>query len=192
MRRGVAAFLALSAAATGCGGSEPLTRAEYVAQADAVCRDVAGRWAELEPPVPEGPVDEDEFAEMMAWDMATGRDLGGEVLDRVGDLQPPASIEDRSDEMLEALGQIVDDLDAYAAAVESRNEAELERLSDTVDDRNQEVFQRHAEALGLTSCGKGLFLSSWRATSAPDATQPELELDQPAPSSTPSRSGAGR
>lgn len=169
--------LALMLLATGCGEGEPLTRTEYAARADAVCRDVAASWRELEPPVAEDPVDEQEFAEMMAWEMAAARDLTGEVLGRVDDLTPPASLEEKTDALWETLRRIADDLDAYAAALETRNEAELERLSEEVDDTDQESFQRRAKALGLKDCGKGLFLSPWRPATAPAASQEPLDFD---------------
>ena len=174
------AVIAILVTAGGCSEAEPLSRSEFARQADEICRDVAGRWDEVEPPVVEQPVTEEGFAELMAFEMETGRTFGGEVLDRVGALNPPPSLEPRVDRMLDALGRIVDDLDAYAAALEGRNEAELERLGETVDEGNQEVFQAEAESLGLEACAKGLFLSSWRAGS------------QPIPEPSSSRSGDGR
>jgi hypothetical protein len=156
------AVLALLVSAS-CGEAEPLTRAEFVRAAEAICRDVADKWAELRPPAVQDPVSEDEYVELMAWDLATGRDLGGEVLARVGDLHPPPALEGRVEEMLGLLEEVVDGLDAIAAAVEIRNEAELERLDESFDDDITEKLRRAAEGLGLPACAKGHYLSSWRA-----------------------------
>jgi hypothetical protein len=189
VRRKWGAVLALAILA-GCSEPAPLTRSEYVREGNEVCREVAGRWKELEPPPMDDPVTEEAFAELTVWDLKTGNELGGEVVDRLGALQPPAELEDDSTRMLDALQSLLDVTDAYAAAVESRNEAELARLEQEADDDVQEVFQREARALGLDVCAKGLFLSSWRAGATPAAPQEGLDLDQPLLSS--SLSGAGR
>lgn len=188
MRRRGTAVLALLVLA-GCGESPPLSRSEYAAEGNEVCREVAGRWKDLDVPLEE-PVSEDEYVDFVAWDMRMGNELGGEVLDRVGALRPPGELEDDAGRMLDALETVLDGLDAYAAAVEIRNDAELERLEEEVDDEDLEVFRREARALGLNVCAKGLFLSSWRAAKAPQAPQEGLDMDQLAPS--PSLSGAGK
>lgn len=189
MRRRWAAVLALTILG-GCGESAPLSRSEYAQEGNEICREVAGRWKDLEPPPMEDPVTEESYLELTVWDMKTGHELGGEVLDRVGALRPPGELEDDAGRMLDALASVLDALDAYAAAAEAQNEAEIARLDEEVDDDDQEVFRREARALGLNVCAKGLFLSSWRAATTPQQPQDGLEVDQPVPS--PSLSGAGK
>lgn len=188
------AALAALLIAGGCGGSEPLSRRDYVAEADAVCREAAGRWRHAEPPVPSGAVGPDEFAELAAWEMSLGHDFGNDVLDRVRDLRPAAALEPQAERTWDLLERIVDDLGAYAAALEDGDEAELARLDREVDDSNQEAFQRSARRLGLRACANGLFLSAWRAGASP--VEPEDTLpgygDEPVIVPSPTRSGPGR
>lgn len=192
MRGTGAAVLAALSLGAGCSAPEPLDEREFVTRANAICREAAGRWDEFDFPAIEDPVSEQEYVEMTVWDMRTGSELGGQVLDRLGDLPPPPAYEERVDRMLERLGAMVDALDAYAAAYEIRNEAEIERLDREVDDGGQETYQRVARSLGLDDCAKGHFLSAWRAGTAPQASQEPLDVDQPAPVSSPSLNGDGR
>lgn len=175
-----AAVLALVIVA-GCGGSEPLTRRAYLAQADAVCEDAEGRWQDLDPPVVDDPVTEEEYLELVVWDMKTGVGVAQDVLGELDDLRPPVSLEADAERMISALGRLIDVMDAYAAAAEAHNEAELQRLEEEAPPDADEAYRRAARKVGLTSCAKGWFMSSWRPGSVPQATQEPLDLEQPPP-----------
>lgn len=192
MRRTGAGVLAVLSLGAACSAPEPLDEREFVSQANAICREAAGRWDEFDFPPIEDPVSEEEYIEMTVSDMRTGSELGGDVLDQLRDLPPPPAYEERVDRMLDGLGVVVDALDAYAAAYEIRNQAEIERLDREVDDEGVERYQQVARSLGLDDCAKGHFLSAWRAGTAPEASQKPLDVDQPAPVPSSSRSGDGR
>lgn len=142
-----------------CGDDDPLTKDEFVEQADALCAETQAEaapiweaaWSDVEAA---GPSSSDGHAFVFVrMDEAVDElmPLYQEQLDEIGELEPPSDdaelIGDLLDDFDAALAEFADLMDAAAAGDESAM-AELEQDDPTVD------VNRRAREYGLTVCGE--------------------------------------
>lgn len=149
MTRALVAALAASLVA-GCGGgavparSEPLTRTEWIARADAICAGANARIQALGKPQNAGElatVTEDAVA------------INDEALVSIRALQPPPEIEEQVARALELSEQQNEIARAIADAADTRDQATVQRLIAELAPLDQEA-ERVADAIGLETCGR--------------------------------------
>jgi hypothetical protein len=155
----VAAVLAACAAVAACGSDdggggggetaaattveERLTKEEYIAAADAICKDANDRVAALEDP---------ESSDELVSFIQQARAIGREQLTALRELSPPEDIEARVEE---AYGLIDDQLALTEELEQAAEEEDLERVEELVDEGNALDEQADAIAveIGLQECG---------------------------------------
>ena len=144
----VAAFAALLVA--GCGGeavpaqSEPLTRAEWIARADAICAEANARIQALGEP---------ENAQELASLAGEFADVNDEADNSLRLLAPPAEIQSQVERALELTERQIDILREISDAAADRNQESTERLVEELAPLEREADQI-AAAIGLETCGR--------------------------------------
>lgn len=132
---------ALAVSLAGCGGDDkddsapkPLTKEEFITQADKICSDGDDEIAALEPAADASAEEQDQAV----------RDVGGLLREQAADIRkltPPADIADDVDAMLDSLeagADVIKDKGAEAISIEPNV------LADAA---------AKADALGFKSCG---------------------------------------
>ena len=156
MRSTVAALAVFAACmlAAGCGNddggdgaaeSQRLTKEEYIAQADAICKEANDRIAAL----PE-PQSTDELAVLGQQVL----DIGQEELDRLRALQPPAADEATVNGAYDLIEQ---QLGVAADLVNAAGDGELGQVQELLDQGEQlnDQADQIARDYGLEECGAG-------------------------------------
>lgn len=139
-----AAALALAVAACGGGGGgDRLTLDEYLAQADAICKEFDGKFGDLGEP--ESAADAGKL-------VRDGKVLAEEQLAKLRELRPPEDIEAKVDEAYNALDDQIALFDDFADAVEAEDSAKVEEITGKLDDLN-ETADGVAKEIGLETCG---------------------------------------
>jgi hypothetical protein len=169
MRRIVLLGLLLAAALTGCGGGSsektvtrvetqlqpgPGPRANYVEQADAICRNHQSRQADLESQASElGPITSEDqahrIADLLREESANRRAEIGEL----SDLEPPPVDAVDVNEFLERIHTEATVIDTWAAAYDDLDEAAIRRNQIRLGVTAGEAAER-ARALGFQVCGQ--------------------------------------
>jgi hypothetical protein len=140
-RFAVAAVLMNGLFAAGCGGGDDdsLSRAEFVQQADAICRKAHDRFDKaFQQAFPDGEPTQTQLKEFAATTLVPG--VQGEI-DDVGELEPPAADQDQVDAILEAEQAGVDKVKANPAV-----------LSPAVKEDPLAKGQKLAKAYGMKEC----------------------------------------
>ena len=129
--------LSLSAALTGCGGSddETLTHDEFVTQANKICADGSAELEEATAAIGDAPTDE-QIASFVTDTLVPNIDDQKEAID---DLSPPEDDEAAVEEMIDALGDGLDTLEDDPMAI-------------TASPGPFEAANTAATDLGLTDC----------------------------------------
>lgn len=129
--------------ATGCG-EEPLSRAEYVTQADAICTDYAARQDKLGEP--KSVKDIERLA-------GQTKPLVEEQLGKLRDLQAPDELADDAGAAYDLLEQQLPKIDELVTAAKANDVKRIEKIAadaGTLDDQ----ANAKAKAIGLKVCGK--------------------------------------
>lgn len=135
--------VASAAACGGGGGGDRLTQEEYIAQADAICKDASDRIDALAEP---------QTKEETIEYLQEGRAIGEDQLASLRELSPPESIEARVEE---AYGLIEDQLaltEDLEQAVEDEDVARIDELvaeGEAIDQQANAI----AQEIGLQECG---------------------------------------
>jgi hypothetical protein len=137
-------LLALTASIAACGGEDALSRADYVEQANAICRDYNAQIEKLEEPR--------DFAGIRAY-VSRAKDLTDDAVTRLDELQPPEELAADHDAFVKEGRQVAGLADQLAAAADKRDEAALQRISEQ-GEKNDERSDARAERMGLTECAK--------------------------------------
>ena len=140
----------------GCGGGEEarLSRADYVAQANKICRDSdaeIARLARAEAERIEAPVSKAERERLQLVVLEKATPIARRHIDRLGALKPPEEDEDRLRPMVDRLREATDLFGRFAAALRSDDEQELMRLTrrfGAIASDTRRVVQEY----GLTDC----------------------------------------
>lgn len=135
-----------AAAVTGCGGGgggERLSRAEFVAQADAICRKYEARLDALGQPT--------NVAELRSFaDKALP--IARDGRDELDDLKPPEELEERYDAWLEQGDEAIGIVERLRDAAQEGDQAEIGRIA--VDaQRTDAEANRLGRELGFEQCG---------------------------------------
>lgn len=147
---GLAALVAAALGAAACGGGgggegERLTKAEYIAQADAICKDVNDRLDAL------GAAESiEEFAELAA----SAVEIQEDGLADLKELKPPEEDQATIDEALALLDQQLALSQQIQEAAAAGDEAKVEELIAQIEPIDSEADQLAVE-YGLTECGSG-------------------------------------
>jgi hypothetical protein len=167
VRRIVLAALLIPMAAAGCGGDSketttqvvtnappPQTKAGYVEQADAICRNHQSRQADLESQATDlGPITSEDkahqIADLLREESANHRAEIGEL----SDLQPPSADATAVNEFLERIHTEATVIDTWAAAYDDGDEAAIRRNQIRLGVTAGEAADR-ARALGFQVCGR--------------------------------------
>jgi hypothetical protein len=146
MARAAPAFLAAAFALAGCGGGgggDRLSQAEFVRQADALCKEYEAKLDAL--PTPQSPADIAGFADKAIPIAEEGRD-------KLGDLNPPENQQDTYDAWLEQGDRSIDIVERLRDAAEDGDQAELQQIAQEAETIDNEST-RLANELGLEDCG---------------------------------------
>jgi len=142
------AFAVLVAAvAAGCGGGgggDRLTKEEYIAQADAICKTANEELDALAEPT-----SMEEIASLAGSAIAIQED----ALAKLRELQPPEADQATLDEALDLVGQQVEIGRQVAEAAKAADQAKIEELIAQIDPLNTQADQI-ATDYGLVECGK--------------------------------------
>lgn len=147
---GTAAAALLALVAAGCGGSgsgggggERLTLDEFVAQADAICKEYDAKFDELGEP---------KSASDLADMVRSGKDIASDQLAALRELSPPADVEARIEEAYATLDEQVALFDDFADAAAAEDEAKVGEISGKLDELNEKADEI-AKEVGLKECG---------------------------------------
>ena len=148
MRRRFVAAVGLGALAlAGCGddgGGERLSSAEFVAQADAICRRYEARLDALGQPT--------NFAELRSFaDKALP--IAKDGRDELDDLTPPEELEDTYDAWLDQGDEAIEIVERLRDAAEEGDQAEIGRIAADAQRTDAEA-NRLARQLGFEECGE--------------------------------------
>jgi hypothetical protein len=144
----------MSVALVACGDSGP-TREEYIAQADAFCKernaDAKERNAKLQE-IATSAKTEDEFFEKATPALEDGLEWTRDGQQELKDIEPPEADKEKIDEFIAATD---DELAVLEKVVEAVRDRDLERFSDlaneqqNIDDRANQLAQDY----GFKECG---------------------------------------
>lgn len=135
--------LVLVAGCGGGGGGDRLTREQFVAQADAICKRQVARIKAV--PQPKTLEELEEYADKVL-------PLAREEIDQLRELEPPEADEEKVDRMLDEVEATVSAVERIGAAAKSGDQAELQAAiaeGQAADARAERV----ARELGLKVCG---------------------------------------
>jgi hypothetical protein len=139
--------IALAAALAGCGSGDdgtPLSREEFVAQADAICQEYEAKLNALG--TPQSAEDLQEFADESV-------PIAEEGQGKLEDLTPPAELQDVYDEWLAQGDKAVDIVQRLEAAASENDQQEIQAIAaeaEAADARSREL----AEQLGFDECSQ--------------------------------------
>ncbi len=136
----VATALVLSS--TGCG-DEPLSKAEYVKQADAICKDYAARQKKLGEP--KSVKDIERLADET-------KPLVQEQLKELRALEAPDEVKDDANAAYDLLDQQVPKIDQLVAAAKKNDVKGIQKIA-TEAGKLDDQANAKAKAIGLKVCG---------------------------------------
>ena len=152
----LAAVVAAGCWGDGDGGGDRLTKSEFIAKADSICKE-----ANEKIPTPPDEIRNIDPTKLDATDEqldAFGNyldDIVGVFRDEVDELRevnPPADLEDKYDSVLATLDEAVNELDEAAAAAKDADRDKLkEKLAES--DEHGDEADKLGKELGLTVCG---------------------------------------
>lgn len=125
-----------------CGG-DPLTKEDFLAQADAICAEAEERIEDLERPT--NPEQIDGFVQQ-------ARELTENTLERLRELEPPEADADQIERMLDAIQRAVDQLPALAEAAKTNDTQAIADASREVQEAT-ETSREIASEYGFEKCG---------------------------------------
>jgi hypothetical protein len=146
----------MSVALVACGDSGP-SREEYIAQADAFCKERNAEAKERNAKLQEiatSAKSEDEFFEQATPELEEGLEWTRDGQEEFKDIEPPEADQETIDELVAATDEEIAVLEKVVEAVKQRD---LERFTDlineqeNIDDRANEIAQDY----GFKECGSG-------------------------------------
>jgi hypothetical protein len=141
----LALVVAALLAACGGGGGDRLTKAEYIVQADAICKQADGEIAALGDPKTLA-----ELAELADRAVAIGR----AELSKLRALKPPRADEATLDQAYDLIGRQLDLAGQIAAAARAGDQAKIQALVEQGNPIGREA-RKIATDYGLKQCGSG-------------------------------------
>ncbi len=139
--------LALAIGASGlsaCGGEEGLSKAEYVKQANALCRQANADLSKIAAP--------SDVAGLKDY-VAKAKRVTVTAVDKMAALEPPEDLRADHDAHIADGRKVIAMADELGAAAASNDQAAFQRLSER-GDRMDEVSDKRAERMGLTDCAE--------------------------------------
>ena len=127
----------------GCGGEEPLSRAEYVKQADAICKDYTARLDGLE--APKDVKDVERLAEQT-------RPLVEAELGKLRGLEAPKDIAGDANDAYDLLEQQLPKIDQLVAAARANDEKRINAIAVSAG-KLDDAATAKATGIGLKVCG---------------------------------------
>lgn len=140
----------------GSGGGDPLTEAELIEQADALCKTYDEGTDDIEAPdIPSSAdlsdLDDDQVESVVTY-FDEGIDLFETMYDGLADLTPPSDLEDDWKALLEELRDMRGLFDDARDAVADQDDDEFERLNEELGEVRGRADDK-AQDLGLEVCG---------------------------------------
>jgi hypothetical protein len=125
-----------------CGGDDGLSKADYVEQANAICRDANTQLGKIAEP--------SDVAGIAAY-VASAKTVTSAAVDKMAALEPPEEL--RADHQAHVADgrKVVTLADDLAAAAKTGDQAAFQRISQQ-GDRMDETSDARAERMGLTDC----------------------------------------
>jgi hypothetical protein len=141
-----AALLVLTLTAAGCGGgSKTLSKAEYSAKLNQICRDLKAKNKEIgEPSSPA--------------EVAKGPQLADELqkaIDEAKELKPPAELAEAADRFLSLNQQIQDKIDEVVDAAKNQDAQKLATIGISIDALSKEADGIAKRPLNAPACTQG-------------------------------------
>jgi hypothetical protein len=133
--------------ASGASGSEPLSKDEFVSQANAICADVNDKIEALQQP-PQNP-QVSELVPVFTQELAITRE--GET--KLEALTPPSELQDERDKLVANTRKAEALVDKIIAAAKANDASQAQSLAQQLDALNKQDNQI-AESIGLTECAK--------------------------------------
>lgn len=146
MTRRVAVACVVALAAAGCGGDdgERLSKGEFLRRADAVCSKYEARLDALGQPT--------NVKQLRAFaDKALP--IAKEGREELGELRPPAELEDTYDAWLEQGDEAIEIVERLRDAAADNDQAEIQEIAQDAERADAEA-NRLAEEIGLERCGE--------------------------------------
>jgi hypothetical protein len=138
---------AVAVAAAGCGGSdggERLSKAEFVSQADAICRTYEARLDALGQPA--------NVAELRSFaDKALP--IARDGREELGELNPPEELDHTYDAWLDQGDEAIEIVERLRDAAEDGDQAEIQKIAQDAERTDAEA-NRLAGELGFEQCGE--------------------------------------
>jgi hypothetical protein len=141
------AVLVLALAVAGCGGGgNALSKAEYSAKLNQICKDLNAKNKEIGEPnsldelVAKGPQLADEFQT---------------AIDKAKKLKPPAELKDAADRFISLSQQIHDKIDGLLDAAKKKDAKKLDEIGSSIDPLDKESNQIARNQLGAPACTQG-------------------------------------
>jgi hypothetical protein len=137
--------LALGAAGlTACGGDEGLSKAEYLKQGNALCRQANADLKKIAPP--------SDLAGLKDY-VTKAKGVTTKAVDKLDALEPPEDLRADHDAHVADGRKVIAMADRLGDAAASQDQAAFERLTKE-GDRMDEVSDKRAERMGLTDCAE--------------------------------------
>jgi hypothetical protein len=144
MRQGLAAGAVACACLAGCGGgSDPPRKADYIAEADRICRDFDNELAAIEEP--KAVKDISGFADKAA-------PIARRGIAKLRQLEAPEEFKPEADRMIAGLEEGTRLIEDLSKAAKAQDLDEVRAIGKRATARAGEL-QREARAAGFTSCG---------------------------------------
>ena len=144
MRWAPVALLVSLLAASGCGGDDRLSRAEYVREADAICEKYEKRLEEVREP--------QSLAEVPGY-VDEARPVVEEGISELRDLEPPEDVQPKVDRWLSKNEQNLARIDDLSEAAEANDEQTVRDALGKLAE-NEEEADRLARDIGLRACAE--------------------------------------
>jgi hypothetical protein len=134
--------------ASGVAGTEPLSKEEFVSQANAICADASQQIEALEAP-PENAQSLTEVVPFFTQGLAIARETAAEL----EALTPPAELQDERDQLVADAKKELALAAKQLAGLKANDAAQFEALKGQVD-AIEKKDDRIASSIGLTECAK--------------------------------------
>lgn len=136
--------LVLLAGCGGGGGGSRLSEAEFIAAADAICKEYEAKLNAI--PAPQSPDEFDEFADKSIPIAKEGRD-------KLAALNPPEDLQDTFDAWIGQGDRAIELVENLRDAADDADQAKLQQIAQEAEQTNQES-NRLASQIGFKECGE--------------------------------------
>ena len=151
MRLTTVLCIGLATVVAGCGGDDGNSRADYVAEADKICREAEKTFASLEDElsgIGENATSEEEVLEEARTIFARAAEEAKPFADQLSELEPPDEIADQAEKYA---ATVQEGVDAIERASEVKSVQELQEVGSSIEANDAEQ-EKLGKEIGFKDC----------------------------------------